>query len=151
MAVSLEEKKKKLSEKKQDLLLKEKIIREKEKRQRFEKFSSVGELAYNANIDHLDHSILLGAFLEIAQIANKANEEKWQRNAEEFMKKQEAKIATPVSIRFLEEPTKEAKEKLKGMSLKWNSFRKEFYGYGNKKEIEESLIGLKFQVEEISE
>ena len=67
------------------------------------------------------------------------------------MNKQEATNTAPLSVKFQEEPIKETKEKLKKLNLKWNSFRKEFYGYGVKKEVEETLIGLKCNVEVFQE
>lgn len=148
MLNDIEEKKKKLAEKKQSIQIKEKLLNEKEKQRRAKQFAEIGKIAYQANIDKIEKETLLGAFLEIS----KKNHDKetiahWKKSACEFLKKQESDETTPMTIIFTTDPSKEVKEKLKEIKFKWNSFRREFYGYGNKKSVESLLSGSEFRIE----
>ena len=151
MLGKLEERKKKVDEEIEKNLLRKKILLTQEKKKRIAKFSQVGKLAYQANIDQLEETVLLGAFLEIAKA--KENEEqiiKWQIQAEEFLNQQSKKSGQYVSIYFLEEPSSEIKKSLKSNKFYWNRFRKEFYGKAEKPQIESLLQGCKYKIEEIN-
>jgi Conjugal transfer protein TraD len=151
MLGKLENKKKKLDSEIEKNLLRKKILLTQEKKKRTAKFSQVGKLAYQANIDQLEETALLGAFLEIAKA--KENEEqiiKWQIQAEEFLNQQSKKSGQYVSIYFLEEPSSEVKKSLKVNKFYWNRFRKEFYGKAEKSYIENLLQGCKYKIEEIN-
>ena len=151
MLGKLEERKKKVDEEIEKNLLRKKILLTQEKKKRAAKFSQVGKLAYQANIDQLEETALLGAFLEIAKA--KEDEEQlieWKIQAEEFLSQQSKKSGQYVSIYFLEEPSSEVKKSLKANKFYWNRFRKEFYGKAEKSQIENLLQGCKYKIEEIN-
>jgi Conjugal transfer protein TraD len=151
MLGKLENKKKKLDSEIEKNLLRKKILLTQEKKKRAAKFSQVGKLAYQANIDQLNETVLLGAFLEIAK--SKENEKQvseWKIQAEEFLNQQSKKSGHYFSISFLEEPSSEIKKSLKANKFYWNRFRKEFYGKAEKSCIENLLQGCKYKIEEIS-
>ncbi len=149
MSNKLEEKKKKIDEQIEKNLLRKKLLLAKEKRKRAAKFSDIGRIAYQANIDQIDEKALLGAFLEIANNINNEKINQWKNNAEEFSKAQSKNSDQVFCINFLEEPSNEIKQKLKENKFSWNRFRKEYYGKGNKSDIEDLLKDCKFKLEEI--
>jgi len=149
MTSKLEEKKRKIDEQIEKSILRKKMLLAKEKRKRASKFSNIGRLAYQANIDTIDEKTLLGAFLEIAKNLNDEKISQWQNNAEEFLNFLSKKTDQSFCILFLEEPSLEVKQKLKETKFQWNRFRKEYYGKCQKAEIEKLLNGCKFKLEEI--
>jgi hypothetical protein len=149
MPNALEEKKKKIDEQIEKNLLRKKLLLEKEKRKRASKFNEIGRLAYRANIDQLDEQALFGAFLEIAKNINEEKMIKWKEFAEEFSKAQSKSFDQVFSIYFEEDPSQEIKRKLKENKFSWNRFRKEYYGKGNRGDIENLLKDCKVKIEEI--
>jgi hypothetical protein len=148
MTTVLEEEKKKIENKKLKVKELERIFKEREKKQRARLFEEIGRLAYQANIDQIDKSTLMGAFLEIASQKNDpATLAKWKKNATSFTKEQEDSPQEALIISFQNEPPKEAKAKLKAMGFKWNVFRKEYYGYGSQKEMQNHLKGCDVSIE----
>ena len=151
MLGKLEERKKKVDEEIEKNLLRKKILLTQEKKKRVAKFSQVGKLAYQANIDQLEETALLGAFLEIANAKeNKEQLIEWKTQAEEFLSQQSKKSGQYISLSFLEEPSSEVKKSLKANKFYWNRFRKEFYGKAEKSHIENLLQGCKYKIEEIN-
>ena len=129
--------KEKLEMMKKKIQLQEKILKEKEKRQRALRFEEIGRIAVKANIDSLDENTILGAFLEISEKINERKTiEDWKRRAEKFLTVAEKTDDSPISISFKNDPSTEIKNKLKDANFKWNRFRKEYYGFGNKSELE---------------
>jgi len=151
MTNSLEDKKKKIDEQIEKNILRKKNLLNKEKRQRAAKFSNIGRMAYQANIDQIDEQALFGAFLEIAEKLSEEKLNHWKTIAKEFSQAKSKNSDLVFSISFLEEPDKEVKQKLKENKFMWNRFRKEFYGKGQKSEIENLLQGCKFKIEEIQD
>ncbi|WP_068468679.1 conjugal transfer protein TraD [Candidatus Protochlamydia phocaeensis] len=150
MLNKLEEKKKKVDEQIEKNLLKKKLLLAQEKKKRAAKFKDIGMLAYKANIDQLDEQALLGAFLEISKHTNDGKLKQWKDLAEEFSKTQSKHFDQVYSICFLEDPGIEIKQKLKENKFSWNRFRKEYYGKGQKSEIEALLKNSKYKIEEIA-
>ncbi len=137
-----------LEKKKKQLQLKQRLIKEKEKQAQVRKFSEIGKLAHQANIDLLDEQALLGAFLEIEE---RNLEQKhlahWREKAKNFLDASSEKTQDPLIISFPSNPSPSIKSLLREMNFKWNNFRKEFYGYGHRKSIEEALAGMDFSIE----
>lgn len=144
----LGEEKKKLKEK---LAAKEQKLKEREKKHLFNQLIGIGKLASKANIDNLEKMALLGAFIEISQ---KKNEqlilENWSKIAEEFLKYIDQNNAVSLSVKFPSPPDKIILDKLKELKFKWNRFRKEFYGFGNKDEVSKILSETGCIIEEIT-
>lgn len=146
----LKEEKNKL---KQKLVLKEQRLRNHEKKLNFNKLVEVGKLAEKANLDKIDSAVLLGAFIEISR--NKEdfkNLERWKNLALEYEnnQKQDKNNSVRLTIKFdATTPDEKILTYLKETKFKWNRFRQEFYGCGNKDEISKFLTGIQCNVEEI--
>lgn len=145
----LEEKKKKIDERIEKEILRKKMLLAKEKRKRASKFSDIGRLAYQANIDQINEQALLGAFLEIAKNITEEKMHQWKNIANEFSKAQSKSSDLTFCISFKEDPSQEIKQKLKEHKFTWNRFRKEYYGRGQRSDIENLLKECKFKLEEI--
>lgn len=146
--MSLELEKEKLEKKKKQLLLKEKLIKEKERQVRARRLIEIGKLAGKAEIDRLDEEVILGAFLEIAEnLKEKNNLEKWKKKAKAFLENTEESTQEPLIISFSSNPIPEIKSLLRELNFKWNNFRKEFYGYGDRKSLERALVGTDFRID----
>jgi hypothetical protein len=148
------EKLEQIAKKKQDLAKMEKLIKEKEKqkdeKKKIKLSIEIGNLARKANIDKLDKQILLGAFIEISKkIQNNESVEIWKKNAEIFHKITNADEKVSLVISFKTEINDDVKKQLKNLRFNWNKFRKEYYGYANKLELESMLNGLEYTIEEI--
>jgi len=148
MQSKLEEKKKKLDKQIEKFELKKKLLEAKERKKQASKFSEIGRIASKAKIDHLDEHTLLGAFIEIANQQNEKCEE-WKKHAEEFNNPLSKESEQVFSIYFKEEPSKEIKKYMKESKFIWNRFRREYYGRGNKKDLENLLKGYQAKIEEI--
>jgi hypothetical protein len=141
-----------LEAKKQLLKQKERMIKEKERRLRTKNFEEIGRIAFDAKISGLDRETLFGAFLEIAKkSANEKHLKEWKSHADSFYKVREREAKTPLSISFEKSPAVEIKNELKTRKFKWNSFRGEYYGYGNREELTSLLkaTGISFQIDEL--
>lgn len=148
MASEIEEKIKKIEAEKEKIRLKEKLIKEHEKRQRSKNFVEIGRIAGKAGIDSLDKEILLGAFIEIAQnYQDEKYKTAWKEKAINFLKGQNVSKETPLSICFSSAPSKEIKDKLKSLGFRWNSFRKEFLGYADESALQEILVESEYKIE----
>lgn len=145
---TIEKEKIALEKKKKQLQLKQRLIKEKEKQAQARKFSEIGKLAHQANIDLLDGKALLGAFLEIEE---RNREQKhlahWREKAKNFLEAPSEKTQDPLIISFPSDPSSNIKSLLREMNFKWNNFRREFYGYGHRKSIEEALFGTNSKIE----
>ena len=127
----------KIEQKKKILELKKKLLKEKERKQRFKQSIEIGKLACKANIDSLDKQILFGAFIEIFERSQKPDHvNAWKNLAVTFNQKSDFNLTVALSVSFKSDFGQEVKDKLKSLGFRWNKFRKEFYGYGNKNEIE---------------
>lgn len=145
---AIKDEKLKIEQRKKKFLLKEKLIREKEKQVRARRLSEIGKLVGKAGIDGLDDEILLGAFLDIAEkYGEQKNLDGWKEKAKVFLDADVGNSQDPLIVSFSSEPSSEIKSLLREMNFKWNSFRKEFYGYGHRKSIEEALVGVDFRIE----
>lgn len=146
----LDEAKTKFQLMKEKLALKERMLAMKERKKRVKRFSEVGKIAYSAGIDQLDQAILLGAFLEISsQLSEKLKIDHWKRLADEFSKEQETEKSGLI-ISFQNPPSDEIRTTLKEMKFRWNKFRGEYYGYGEKKLLDELLKTCQANIEVVS-
>ena len=144
------ERKKAILEKREDRIKAEKkLLKEKEQQRRAKKCFEVGQIAGKAGIDQIDKHLLLGAFLEICDKFNDLkNQDVWKNIADDFEKISSER--KPVSISFQADPTNEVKARLRKAGFRWNRFRSEFVGYGDKSEIEHLLSGENFELEILS-
>ena len=150
MVKTLEKQRVKLEEEKRRLILKEKLIKEAEKKKRIRGFSLIGKLAYKANIDLLDQETLLGAFLELSERVKDASDiEKWRSRAAQFLNVEASKNSKALSVIFLTEPTEEHKNFMRQLGFKWNRIRKEYLGHSSKDILEKMLVGISIKISEV--
>ena len=149
MTSKLEEKKKKIDEQIEKQQRKKRLLLAKEKGKRAIKFKDIGRIAYRANIDQMNETALLGAFLEISKNSSEEKIKIWEEFAMKFDRSQNDQSNRVFSIFFIEDPDKEIKNLLKDRKFIWNRFRKEFYGRGRKEDIEHILKGCKYNLAEI--
>ena len=127
-------------------------MKEREKKHLFNKLIEIGKLASKSSIDNLEKMALLGAFLEIGQ--KRENQsillENWRKKAEDFLKYSDKNNTVSLSIKFPSPPDKIILDKLKELKFKWNRFRKEFYGLGNKDDISKLFSETGCFIEEIT-
>lgn len=143
-----------IAKKKQDLLKLERILKEKEKQKEQKKkikmIIEIGNLAVKANLDKMDKKILFGAFIEISQRSHdNVCLETWKKNSEIFEEKMDIDRVDSLSLSFKSDISEDLKSKLKNLKFRWNKFRREYYGYANKHEIESLLNGLDYILEVI--
>ena len=146
MVKKIEDEIKRLEEKKRKIRKREIAIKEMEKKRKDKSMVAIGKLAYQAGIADLDGDVLLGAFLEIALLrTDEAIRNKWLEKTKNLS---DGKVGvSSLSISFSKSPDKEVREKLKEMKFKWNDFRGEYYGYGNREEMRNLLHGVKCSIE----
>ena len=148
MTKVLEEAFLKIEEQKRKLQNKEKLLNEKEKKIENKKLFKVGILAKEAGIHHWNELELLGAFLTLEEkIDDRESLQEWKIRAEEFRKKKERRDESPLMVCFKEDPKKSSIEALKSKKFRWNGFRKEWYGYGNRSEVEALLCNERVSIE----
>jgi len=138
----------KIEEKKKKLQLKEKIIKEKDRRKQKAIFSEIGAIANKAGIDTLDPEILLGAFIDISEkLHDESNILKWKENIKKIASVFDKDQQSPIIIKFQSEITQNEKDLMKKLNFKWNKFRSEFYGYGIKNTLEKLLKDTSCKIE----
>jgi hypothetical protein len=147
-----DEAKEKIAKQKAKLELREKLIKQKERKEKTKELIQLGSLVCEAGLEHLSPTALLGAFIEAKEkSSNESTIKKWELASEKLRKFKTDTELTPLIISFSSTITIEAKDQLKNLSFKWNPFRKEWYGYGNKTEFEKLFESYKIQIEVISE
>lgn len=145
---AIEEEKIKLEREKEKIRIKESLIKEKEKRKRAKRFNEIGRIAFKASIDNLSDDALLGAFMEISE--NLKSSERittWENKAKAYGYSGKSSNASPLSVSFEKSPSKQEKAIMKELAFKWNSFRKEFYGYAKEEALRKRLPDSKFTLE----
>jgi len=152
MTAKLDAKITRLEEKKKALEEKKKIAVEKEKRKKFKKkekrYIEIGRLAEKANLFDFDSDALFGALLEIYEKSSSQDSiNSWKEKARS--KDNDNVPKTPLSISFSANPTKEEKKLMKEISFSFNSFRNEFYGYGDFEKIADTVRKFECKVEKL--
>ncbi len=147
----LMEQKEKISQKKERLEKKELLLKMKERKIQTNRLIQAGELITKAGIDHLPPVTLLGALLEIKdrahdEIAIKA----WQTKAEVMFQHDQRVNAQPLILSFEVELDESSKTSLKALKFRWNAFRREWYGFGKKDELEVMFKGFGAKIETTS-
>ncbi|NGX61848.1 MAG: hypothetical protein K940chlam9_01337 [Chlamydiae bacterium] len=78
-------------------------------------------------------------------------QKRWKEKGELFEENESDEKQEALMVSFADASDSEMKSRLKAMGFKWNKFRKEFYGCGDRKSIENELKGLDFQIEVAAE
>lgn len=148
----LEKQKLLLESSKEKIKQKEKMLKEKEKMSARATLSSLGQLFVKTKTSHLDPEILLGALLEIAERSNeKEILDGWMKRAQNYTElSSKNSRGTPLAISFKSHPDVDIRTKLKELKFKWNGFRGEFYGFGDKTILQNLLQESACSIEEMS-
>lgn len=130
------EQKEQISAKKAKLEMRERMLKDKERKIRTKRLIQAGELISKAEIEHLDASALLGALLEIKEKSKNAKSiHEWSEKGKAVLAEDQAKGDQQLILSFESEFSPLTKSTLKSLKFKWNQFRKEWYGFGKKEEI----------------
>ena len=154
MLEKIDKAKQKLDEEKQRLKAKikskEEMLRIKEKKQLFNQLVEIGKVAQKANINDIDRLTLLGAFIEISKVKEDPSKlASWRKQGELLEEKNSQSDSSALTIKFSSTPSEANLKKIKELKFKWNRFRKEFYGYGNKETLNNLLKNDQPIIEEI--
>ena len=147
--ITIEEQKQKLEQKKARMVLEEAKLKIKEEKMRTKSLIEKGGLITKADLDYLPNNALYGGllFLKKQIEADENIISRWIVEGNKQLNK-EKKYTTAVILKFPEEPNKDIRDFIRSHSLRFNSFRKEWYG--NTKSLEElkkSLGKIKYELE----
>lgn len=146
----LEKQKENILHKKKKLLAKEAEIKLKEKKSLEKRFYELGKLLVKSNIFEFDDQLLLGAFIDIYERSQDENLRKqWVEKSKCFFRENSNNELSRLLVIFKNPPPDEIKSKLKQMKFKWNEFRGEYFGYGDKENLSKLLSGIECTIEEI--
>jgi hypothetical protein len=130
---TVERLKKLLAEKKEKLEQKERLLKLKNRKAQIRRWIEIGNISSKFDLDKLDDLALQGAFAEIQEKSKHSPTlENWRQQAKSLQDVDQSKLL----IIFTDEPSENLKKSLKEKQFRWNSWRKEWYGYGKKEEIE---------------
>jgi hypothetical protein len=145
---SLSHQKEKLERLKAKLHSQEQKLKLTKRKKRTRRLIELGGLIVKAELEELNNNTLLGALLSLkSSIANNEtilNEwtEQGARTFEAQKQSEDAGDGTdtiPLVITFKAEPLRELKSQLRDLNFKWNPFRREWYGYGDMRNLQ-SLV-----------
>ena len=149
----LDEQKIKLEQKKARMQLEETRLKLKERKMRTRALIEKGGLVTKAGLDHLPSNALYGALLSIKKDLD-ANENllaAWIVKGNAAFN-QEKQSATPVILKFADEPNKDIRDFIRSHGLKYNKFRAEWYGeIKDTNELKNSLGKIKYDLEIIGD
>jgi len=119
----------KLEQKKARLVMEETRLKIQERKKRTRQLIEVGGLIVKAELDFLSANAIYGGLLEVQKqlSQDKSIISKWEATGKKAFE-QEQKLATPVILSFPNAPTPDVKAAIRSHNLRWNSFRKEWYG-----------------------
>ena len=126
---TIEEQKQKLEQKKSRMVLEEAKLKIKEEKMRTKSLIEKGGLITKADLDYLPSNSLYGGllFLKKQIEADENIISRWIVEGNKQINK-ENKSATAVILKFPEEPTKAIRDTIRTLGMRFNSFRKEWYG-----------------------
>jgi hypothetical protein len=140
--------KEKITQRIAKLEMKERLIREKERKQFTKQLIKLGEFVSKAEIDQLDPEVLLGALLDIKDLSSNADKMKqWKEKGKYFLEVDVELNPQPLIISSASDLPIEIKSALRERKFRWNQFRHEWYGYGKIEELQEFLTGQNANVE----
>ena len=144
MTATLVEEKKKLEQKKARLQAQEMILKNKEKKRRDYNYMEIGKLSGKAEIDHLNFHTLFGAFLHLKNMMFRNPDvlDIWEKKGKEIIDA-ELKQKQGVILVMKEETDTEMKKALRNQGLKWNTFRREWFGLVDDIDALKKLLGAK--------
>lgn len=148
MSNNISDQKKKIEQKKARLQHQETILKLKERKARVRHLINIGGIAAKAEIDHLPSDVFLGACIHIKDLIKKDESiiEQWQKIGAEIYK-EETENKTAVILTLQTKITQENRNAIRSHGLRWNTLRKEWYGYViNIKKLKEDLTGIECNI-----
>ena len=138
---NVEEQKKKLEQKKNRLSIEETKLKLKERKARTRHLIENGGLITKAGLDHLPSNALYGALLSLKEQLNDNQQimAAWVIKGDKAFNA-EQQNSTSVILTFENSPDKEIRDQIRLLGLRWNKFRKEWYGTVSDLEALNSLI-----------
>lgn len=126
---NVEEQKKKLEQKKNRLAAEETKLKLKERKARTRHLIENGGLITKAELDYLPSNTLYGALLSLKDQLDENKEimAAWVVKGDKAFNEEQQKF-TPVILTFENQPEKEIRDQIRSLGLRWNKFRKEWYG-----------------------
>lgn len=126
---TIEEQKQRLEQKKARMVLEEAKLKIKEDKMRTKSLIEKGGLITKADLDYLPNNALYGGllFLKKQIEADENIISKWIVEGNKQLNK-EKKNTTAVILKFPEEPAKAIRDTIRKLGMRFNSFRKEWYG-----------------------
>jgi hypothetical protein len=152
---NLDQQKKKLEQKKARIALDETRLKLKERKMRTRALIEQGGLITKAGLDYLPSNALYGALLSIKKDLD-VNENllsKWIVEGQAAFNAEKRKT-TPVILKFDDQPTSDIREFIRSHGLRFNRFRKEWYGNIPNTRLEDlknSLGKIKYNLEIIDD
>lgn len=138
---NVEEQKKKLEQKKHRLAAEETKLKLKERKARTRHLIENGGLITKAGLDYLPSNALYGALLSLKDQLDENKEimAAWVVKGDKAFNEEQQKF-TPVILTFENQPDKEITDQIRSLGLRWNKFRKEWYGTVSDIEVLNTLI-----------
>jgi hypothetical protein len=127
----------------------QRIINSLERKNKLKKLIELGGIITTAGVSELTTEILFGALLEIKELStNKDALKRWKGKQESWAQNNHAKR---LIVKLLGEESPENTSVLKTRKFHWNAFRKEWYGFGNKEELQSVLTKDHVEIIEVTE
>lgn len=149
MTDSILEQKKKIEQKKARLQQQETLLKLKERKARVRNFINLGGLAAKAEIDHLPNEVFLGACMHIKDLIKKDASiiQAWEKTGKEIYDNETSnKIA--IILLIDEKIEQKTRSLIRSYGLRWNTLRKEWYGYvSNVEKLKSDLAGIDFNID----
>ena len=147
----------KLEQKKARLVMQETRLKLQERKRRTRRLIEIGGLVVKAELDFLSSNAIYGGLIEMQKqlSQDKSIISKWESTGKNAFE-QEQKLSTPVIISFQGPPASDVKATVRSHNLRWNSFRKEWYGNAKdfdalKSYLAENLDNADYNIEIIQE
>lgn len=137
--------KEKLEQKKNKLLAEEIKLKLKEQKIRTKQLIEIGQLVAKAKLDFLPNNTLYGALLSLSKALDEEPEirRQWTQIGQEHIESEEKQF-TPIILKFSKEPSLELRNTIRQYGLRWNKFRREWFGnIQNLPELEKTIKNAK--------
>lgn len=147
-AENIEAKKQKLAQKKEKLVREERRLALHARKARTAKLIRLGGLFEDAGLFELDPKALLGLLLESYEAAKDPSVvSRWLDLGSRKLESKESEEGVALIVQLDIDPPQKAVDLLKSMNFRWNKFRQEWQGYGNKEKLLDLLSEAKPKIE----
>ncbi|EER22270.1 MULTISPECIES: conjugal transfer protein TraD [spotted fever group] len=141
--------KQRLQQKKARLIMEEINFKIKERKMRTRHLIEVGGLVAKAELDNLPTNSLFGALVSLKNELTKYPDiqDHWRQIGRNIFE-QEEKTSTAVILKFTSKPIESIRTHIRQHELKWNSLRKEWYGFiTDMQSLKDGLLDIDYELE----